>query len=84
MRAGELVIHPALATAAVAAGPNPLTPRERDVLNAAADGSTVDDIGGRTHLSRSTVRHHLSDAIGKTRTRNRMEAVRVARDNGWL
>ncbi len=82
--AGELVIDPVLATAAVAMGPNPLTPRERDVLNAAADGSTVDDISGMTHLSGSTVRNYLSDAIGKTRTRNRMEAVRVARDNGWL
>jgi two-component system, NarL family, response regulator DesR len=82
--AGDLVIDPALATAAVVMGPNPLTTRERDVLNAAADGSTVDDISGRTHLSRSTVRNYLSDAIGKTRTRNRMEAVRVARDNGWL
>ena len=46
---------------------------------AAADGSTVDDISGLTHLSCSTVRNYLSDAIGKTRTRNRMEAVRVAR-----
>ena len=82
--AGDLVIDPALATAAVVMGPNPLTPRERDVLLAAADGSTVEDISGRIHLSGSTVRNYLSDAIGKTRTRNRMEAVRVARDNGWL
>jgi two-component system response regulator DesR len=82
--AGEMVIDPTLATAAVVTGPNPLTPREQDVLNAAADGSTVSDISGRTHLSSSTVRNYLSDAIGKTRTRNRMEAVRVARENGWL
>jgi two-component system, NarL family, response regulator DesR len=82
--AGDVVIDPALATAAVVMGPNPLTPRERDVLNAAADGSTVTDISSRTHLSDSTVRNYLSDAIGKTGTRNRMEAVRVARDNGWL
>jgi two-component system response regulator DesR len=82
--AGELVIDPALATAAVVIGPNPLTARERDVLNAAADGATVSDISGRTHLSSSTVRNYLSDAIGKTGTRNRMEAVRVARENGWL
>jgi two-component system, NarL family, response regulator DesR len=81
--AGDVVIDPALATAAVVMGPNPLTPRERDVLNAAADGSTVTDISSRTHLSDSTVRNYLSDAIGKTGTRNRMEAVRVARDNGW-
>ena len=82
--AGELVIDPALATAAVVMGPSPLTPRERDVLNAAADGATVTDISARTHLSGSTVRNYLSDAIGKTGTRNRMEAVRVARENGWL
>jgi two-component system, NarL family, response regulator DesR len=84
VRAGEMVIDPVLATAAVVIGPNPLTTRERDVLNAAADGSTVADISGRTHLSGSTVRNYLSDAIGKTGARNRMEAVRVARDNGWL
>jgi two-component system response regulator DesR len=60
------------------------TPREREVLNAAADGATVTDISARTHPSGSRVRNHLSDAIGKTGTRNRREAVRVARENGWL
>jgi two-component system, NarL family, response regulator DesR len=82
--AGETVLDPALATAAAVVGPNPLTARERDVLMAAADGSTVADIGSALHLSLSTVRNYLSDAIGKTRTRNRAEAVRVARENGWL
>ena len=82
--AGDVVVDPALATAAVVRGHSPLTPRERDVLHAAADGSTVEDIGRAVHLSGSTVRNYLSDAIAKTGTRNRMEAVRVARDNGWL
>ncbi|MFD7920574.1 response regulator [Streptomyces sp. NPDC059740] len=82
--AGERVIDPALAAAALSAGPNPLTPRERDVLNAAADGATVADVAGRVHLSQATVRNYLSAAIGKTGTRNRMEAVRTARQNGWL
>jgi two-component system response regulator DesR len=82
--AGEVVIDPALATAAAIVGPNPLTAREQDVLNAAADGATIADIAGRLHLSRSTVRNYLSDAIGKTRTRNRGEAVHVAREHGWL
>ncbi|MDX6311655.1 MAG: two-component system, NarL family, response regulator DesR [Streptomyces sp.] len=61
----------ALAASALSAGPNPLTPRERDVLNAAADGATVADIAAKIHLSESTVR-------------NRPEALRAARDNGWL
>ncbi|MEV8564432.1 response regulator transcription factor [Streptomyces sp. NPDC051322] len=82
--AGETVIDPALAAAALSAGPSPLTARECDVLNASVDGATVADIAGKLHLSESTVRNYLSSAIGKTGTRNRMEAVRSARRQGWL
>ncbi|KAB2346404.1 response regulator transcription factor [Actinomadura rudentiformis] len=82
--AGEQVVDPALAAAALSVGPNPLTDRERDVLTAAADGSTVADIATRLHLSESTVRNYLSSAIGKTGARNRIEAVGTARHNGWL
>lgn len=82
--AGEQVIAPALAATALAAGPNPLTDRERDVLAAAIDGATVADIAGRLHLSESTVRNYLSAAIGKTGVRNRIEAAHAARRHGWL
>jgi two-component system response regulator DesR len=82
--AGERVVDPALAAAALAAGPDPLTDRERDVLREAADGSTVADIAARLHLSESTVRNYLSAAITKTGTRNRIEAVGVAHAKGWL
>ncbi|ETK37547.1 response regulator transcription factor [Microbispora sp. ATCC PTA-5024] len=81
---GERVIDPALAAAALGTGPSPLTDRERDVLAAAADGSTIADIAARLHLSESTVRNYLSSSIGKTGTRNRIEAARLARHNGWL
>ncbi|MGW4381160.1 response regulator [Kitasatospora sp. NPDC004531] len=81
---GEKVIDPKLAAAALAEGPNPLTSRERDVLAAAADGSVNADIAGRLHLSEGTVRNYLSMAIQKTGARNRAEAVRVAREKGWL
>ncbi|MFH9721854.1 response regulator [Streptomyces sp. NPDC017254] len=81
---GETVIDPALAAAALGAGPNPLTARERDALAAAVDGATIADIAAALHLSESTVRNYLSSAIGKTGTRNRMEAVRAARRQGWL
>ncbi|MFC7308490.1 response regulator [Streptomyces monticola] len=81
---GETVVDPALAAAALSAGPNPLTDRECDVLKASVDGATVADIAGKLHLSESTVRNYLSSAIGKTGTRNRMEAVREARGQGWL
>jgi two-component system response regulator DesR len=82
--AGKQVIDPTLAAAALAAGPNPLTDRERDVLAAADGGATIADIAGRLYLSESTVRNYLSSAIGKTGSRNRIEAVQAARINGWL
>lgn len=82
--AGETVVDPSLAAAALRAGPNPLSGRERDVLAASADGATIADVATRLHLSESTVRNYLSAAIGKTGTRNRIEALHTARDNGWL
>ncbi|MCW2877230.1 MAG: DNA-binding response regulator [Sphaerisporangium sp.] len=82
--AGERVIDPVLAAAALSAGPNPLSRRERDVLGAAADGSTIGDVALRLHLSEGTVRNYLSSAIQKTHARNRIEAVRRAQAQGWL
>ncbi|RXS66441.1 response regulator transcription factor [Streptomyces sioyaensis] len=81
---GERVIDPVLAAAALADGASPLTEREREVLGAAADGSTNAEIAGALHLSQGTVRNYLSLAIQKTGARNRAEAVRTARDKGWL
>jgi two-component system response regulator DesR len=82
--AGERVIDPALAADALSAGPNPLSGRERDVLKAASDGSTLLDVAGRLHLSEGTVRNYLSAAIRKTGARNRIEAVQTAQRQGWL
>ncbi|MBL1088549.1 MULTISPECIES: response regulator transcription factor [Streptomyces] len=81
---GERVIDPALAAAALADGASPLTEREREVLRTAADGSTNAEIAAALHLSQGTVRNYLSTAIQKTGARNRAEAVRTARDKGWL
>jgi two-component system response regulator DesR len=84
--AGERVVDPALAAATLAGGPSPLTGRERDVLVAARDGATVADIASRLFLSEGTVRNYLSSAIAKVGggVRNRIEAVRVADERGWL
>ncbi|HEY9332067.1 MAG TPA: response regulator transcription factor [Streptomyces sp.] len=82
--AGERVIDPTLAAAALADGASPLTERERDVLRTAADGSTNAEIAGALHLSQGTVRNYLSMAIQKMAARNRAEAVRMAREKGWL
>ncbi|MFF7196845.1 response regulator [Streptomyces sp. NPDC008079] len=81
---GERVIDPTLAAAALADGADPLTAREREVLRAAADGSVNADIARGLLLSEGTVRNYLSTAIQKTGARNRAEAVRIAREKGWL
>ncbi|GAU66170.1 putative two-component response regulator [Streptomyces sp. NBRC 110611] len=81
---GERVVDPELAVATLAAGESPLTARERDVLIAARSGATVADIAAGLCLSEGTVRNYLSAATAKTRTRNRMEALRVADEHGWL
>ncbi|MEV4601677.1 response regulator transcription factor [Amycolatopsis sp. NPDC049253] len=82
--AGERVVDPALAVATLAAGESPLTARERDVLIAARSGASVAEIAATLYLSEGTVRNYLSAAIAKTGTRNRMEALRVADERGWL
>ena len=81
---GERVVDPALAAATLAGGASPLTGRERDVLVAARDGATVADIAGKLFLSEGTVRNYLSAAIAKTGVRNRIEAIKVADQRGWL
>ncbi|AYG80647.1 Transcriptional regulatory protein DesR [Streptomyces hundungensis] len=82
--AGERVIDPTLAAAALAEGANPLTDRERDVLRAAEDGATNAELAAALCLSQGTVRNYLSMAIQKLAARNRAEAVRIAREKGWL
>jgi len=82
--AGGRVIDPDLAAAALAEGDNPLTPRERDVLAASADGSMISEIAAKLYLSEGTVRNYLSACIQKTGARNRTEALRIAEDRGWL
>ncbi|MFD8985682.1 response regulator [Streptomyces sp. NPDC059564] len=82
--AGERVIDPTLAAAALAEGANPLTDREREVLRETEFGATNAELAARLHLSQGTVRNYLSTAIQKLAARNRAEAVRVAREKGWL
>jgi two-component system response regulator DesR len=82
--AGEHVVDPALAAVTLAAGESPLTPRERDVLAVARSGATVAEIATKLYLSEGTVRNYLSSAIAKTAARNRIDALRIADERGWL
>jgi two-component system response regulator DesR len=82
--AGERVVDPELALAALAEGSNPLTPREPDVLSASLFGASLAETAARLVLSEGTVRNHLSAAMQKLGAQNRMEAARLAEQKGWL
>jgi two-component system response regulator DesR len=82
--AGERIVDPTLAMAALSEGNNPLTERERDVLAAASGGASIADIATALFLSEGTVRNYLSVAIQKLNAHNRVEAAHIAEQKGWL
>jgi two-component system response regulator DesR len=82
--AGERVVDPALAFSALREGEDPLTPREREVLLAARDHSSIAEVAGRLYLSEGTVRNYLSAVIHKLGASNRAEAITIAEQKGWL
>lgn len=82
--AGRRAIDSELAVAALRVAENPLTRRELDVLRLVARGARSGEIADQLFLSVGTVRNHLSRIMCKTQARNRLDAVRVADDSGWL
>ncbi len=82
--AGERIVDPALAMAALSEGNNPLTEREREVLAAATGGASISEIASSLSLSEGTVRNYLSVAIQKLNAHNRVEAAHIAEQKGWL
>lgn len=84
VHAGGRYVDPELAADAISAGDSVLTAREADVLELAADGSSVDEIAQRAHLSPGTTRNYLSSAMAKLGVANRYEAALKAREKGWI
>jgi two-component system response regulator DesR len=82
--AGERIVDPGLAAAALAEGESPLTAREHEVLEAARRYGTVAELADALHLSPGTTRNHLSAIMGKLGAHSRIEAIRVAEEKGWL
>ena len=81
---GLRVVDPGLATEAWSAEDDPLTDRERQILQRAGDGRSSSEIAGELRLSEGTVRNYLSEAISKLGAANRVDAARIARAKGWL
>ncbi len=84
VHSGLRAIDPALAAEAWTADPDPLSDRERQILQRAGDGRSSAEIAAELHLSEGTVRNYLSEAIAKLGAANRTDAARIARTRGWL
>lgn len=82
--AGGQVIDPQLAYAALDAAASPLTDRETDVLRLTATGASPREIATQLHLTYGTVRNYLASSVTKLDARNRLDAVRIAIESGWL
>jgi two-component system response regulator DesR len=81
---GEFVLDPDLVGAALEQVENPLTSREATLLQEVASGAPMVEIGTRLRLSSGTVRNYLSNVISKLGARNRLDAIRIAREAGWI
>jgi two-component system response regulator DesR len=81
---GRRVVDSQLALAAWDSTDCPLTSRELAVLRLAAGGSDPTEIAARLSLSSGTVRNYLTTIVSKLNARNRVDAIRLARDAGWM
>ena len=82
--AGGRVLPPELAMAAMEATLSPLTQRETEVLRLAATGASPAEIAAKLFITYGTARNHLTAAVAKLNARNRIDAIRIATEQGWL
>lgn len=82
--AGRSFFDVKLAMSAWELGEDPLSPREREVLRLASEGSEPAEIAGALHLAVGTVRNYLTTIVTKLNARNRVDAIRTAYDSGLL
>ncbi|MCW2919519.1 MAG: response regulator receiver protein [Actinomycetia bacterium] len=81
---GGRVLDPQLAFAALDVQGSPLTKREAEVLRLTASGAEPPEIAARIGLSYGTVRNYLASAVTKLNARNRVDAIRIATEAGWI
>ncbi|HTW06110.1 MAG TPA: response regulator transcription factor [Acidimicrobiales bacterium] len=81
---GEQVVDHQLALRALEVPDSPLTPRETEVLRHFATGAHPSEIAAQLYLSYGTVRNYLASSVTKLGARNRVDAVRIATEAGWL
>ena len=63
---------------------NPLTEREREVLELVADGMNTKEIAEELSLKTGTVRNYISTILDKLEVKNRIEAITQSKEKGWF
>ncbi|NQX67009.1 response regulator transcription factor [Paenibacillus alba] len=63
---------------------NPLTEREKEVLNLIADGKNTKEIADHMYITRGTVRNYISVILDKLNVTNRIEAIMRFKEKGWF
>ena len=63
---------------------NPLTEREKQVLDLIADGKSTKEIAKELHLTTGTVRNYISIIFDKLDVSNRVEAIVRFKEKGWF
>lgn len=63
---------------------NPLTEREREVLELVADGKNTKEIADELRIKTGTVRNYISTILDKLEVKNRIEAITQSKEKGWF
>jgi two-component system response regulator DesR len=63
---------------------NPLTDREKEVLELVADGKNTQEIAEQLCIKTGTVRNYISTILDKLDVKNRIEAITQSKEKGWF
>ena len=63
---------------------NPLTEREKEVLELVADGKNTKEIADQLSIKTGTVRNYISTILEKLDVKNRIEAITQSKEKGWF
>lgn len=81
---GKKFYSPELVTGLLSLQDNPLTQREQEVLLAVGAGLSSKEIAAKLFLTNGTVRNYMSEILNKLTAKNRIEAVSIAKEKGWI
>ncbi|WP_274365684.1 response regulator transcription factor [Paenibacillus thermotolerans] len=82
--AGRRIYAPELVDEVYGGEENPLTEREKEVLELMADGKNTKEIASQLFITTGTVRNYISVILDKLDVNNRIEAIMRFKEKGWF